>query len=193
MRDLKRRLKSQPQIDADSPPLVPTIASDGFDAYPEAISLAFGKDVQFGQLVKQYEMKKIKNRKGIVIGEQQKNYKGAIKVAMTSEHRRKRHQHELRGALELDRAHGDASLPPKDERLFQVAPPPPRRGVAARRVLQSLPRPRNAAHDARNGTRGDRSRLGSGGADRDRAPRTGTAAATRRAGPRRRERSDLRL
>ena len=85
IRDLKRRLKVQPRIDADAPSVVPTIASDGFDGYPEAVSLAFGKDVQFGQLVKQYEMRKIKNKKGVIVGEHRANYKGAVKVALTSD------------------------------------------------------------------------------------------------------------
>lgn len=85
MRDLKRRLKSQPQIDAETSALVPMIASDGFDAYPDAVAQAFGRDVQFGQLVKQYEMRKIRNKKGVVVGEHRANYKGALKVALTSD------------------------------------------------------------------------------------------------------------
>src|SRR5262249_54802539 len=55
---------------------IPQISTDGFVAYPEAVYLAFGASVRYGQIVKQYRNARMKYDPNQIVGTRRKNIWG---------------------------------------------------------------------------------------------------------------------
>src|SRR5439155_9295433 len=112
-------------------------------------------DVDYGMLVKYYGSSTKEEQRALLTGH-------LSRPGQAADDRQPGHGaylHELRGAAEPDHADEHAALHAPDQRLLQEDREPDRSRQPSLRLLQLLPRPQDARHDARRGSRYHRPRL----------------------------------
>lgn len=131
------------------------LTTDGHKAYLSAVEDVFGIGVDYAMLVKLYGENTKEDKPPL--------FAGVIHRRGEDEDRRtarpEAHLDQLRGALQLERAHAHASLHAVDECVQQEAGEPHLRGGALLLLLQLCARSPDAARDSGNGSRRVGSRL----------------------------------
>ena len=142
----------------------PNISSDAFTQYPEAIELAFGADVDYGQIQKSYtedanEPKRVRRYSpGAVVAVATRTVVGDPDQICTSH----------MGARKPHHQDADKALHTPHQRLLEKAPQPQGGGRAVHSPLQPMPGPQDDPHDTSDDARLGRSYLERGRVDRGR-------------------------